>query len=239
MEVLSKIKIKWIRSLRLKKNREIERKFILDGEKMVLELIDNQPDLIELIISSDESLNFKIKTYFADDRSMLQLSSLNTPNKLLAVVRYPELKTENANFILALDGIQDPGNLGTIIRTADWFGVELIVCSNDTVDVYNPKVVQATMGSLFHVPVMYTDLEDFITEKNIPVYGTLLEGENIYNAKKNTPAIIVMGNEGKGIRDNIKSLINHSLHIPGFGEAESLNVSIATGIVLSEFRRGN
>ncbi len=170
------------------------------------------------------------------------MSGLTTPQQILAVIKLPEwpqLKpdTLQGEFSLVLDGIQDPGNLGTIIRTADWFGVNHIICSEDTVEAYNPKVVQATMGSLARVKVYYTDLEALLPTLNLPVYGAMLDGENIYTADFGSKGLILMGNEGNGIRPNIQSLITRAITIPRVGEAESLNVSIATALFCSEISR--
>ncbi len=149
------------------------------------------------------------------------------------------ISDSTADFHLALDEIQDPGNLGTIIRLADWFGVKNIVCSRNTADCFNPKVVQATMGSLFRVNIVYEDLKTFIEAKNLPVFGAFLEGKSIYKSSLSPKGILVLGNEGKGISSEIEKCITQKITIPRFGEAESLNVSVATGILLSEFFRGN
>jgi TrmH family RNA methyltransferase len=143
----------------------------------------------------------------------------------------------NKKFSIVLDGIQDPGNMGTIIRTADWYGIENIICSEDCVEVYNPKVVQATMGSLSRMNVHYVDLEEILAHTKLPVYGALLDGENIYNTNFGTEGLIVMGNEGKGLTDKVKQLVTRAITIPRGGKAESLNVAIATAIFCSEINR--
>jgi TrmH family RNA methyltransferase len=143
----------------------------------------------------------------------------------------------NSDFYIALDEIQDPGNMGTIIRLADWFNVKTIICSPNSADVFNPKVVQASMGSLFRVNIIYQDLNEFITSKKVPVYGAFLEGESVYTKKLSPKGILILGNEGKGISPEIEKLVTQKIKIPRFGQAESLNVSIATGILLSEFFR--
>lgn len=240
MEALSKNKIKWIRSLQKKKNRDLENLFIIEGEKMVLELIEQWPNSIELLCTTNENFTFPIPCYLADEKTFKELSTLQTPNKLLAIVKKPVFKEERKNeFVVALDNIQDPGNMGTILRTCDWYNVDRIICSKNTVDVFNTKVVQSSMGSIFRVPVEYVNLEEFLNNSGLPVYGALLEGDNIYNESLIRKGIVVMGNEGKGISEVIQPLITKSLHIPRFGGAESLNVSIATGIILSEFCRNN
>ncbi len=238
METISKNKIKWIRSLKMKKNRDSLRLFIVEGEKMVLELIKEWRTNIDCIVTTDQNFEYDGLCYFADDRRMKEISQLTTPNKLLAVVQKPLSSTiQFTDTILALDSIQDPGNMGTILRTADWFGIKHIICSKDSVDIYNAKVVQATMGSLFRVNVHSVDLKAFLESTEVPIYGALLNGPPIYSENLNKESIIVMGNEGKGISDEILPLITHPIHIPKFGQSESLNVSIATGIILSEFAR--
>ena len=238
METLSKNKIKWIRSLRLKKNRDSEQLFIVEGEKMVNELINEWPENIELIITNDNSFNFNGEIYLADEKSMQAISNLKTPNKLFAVAKIPKIHlSKKAAFILVLDDIQDPGNMGTILRTADWFNVDEIICSRSTVDIYNSKVVQSSMGSVFRVKTTYTDLSEYLSKSELPIYGALLEGESIYDKDLNKEGIIVMGNEGKGISKEITQLIQERIHIPRFGHSESLNVAVATAIILSEFSR--
>ena len=236
VETLSKNKIKWIKSLHLKKHRDAEGVFIVEGDKMVSELIEHWSHYIEFICTSDQSIQFNGMVYQTDDKTIKEIGSLTTPNKILAVVKKPIIPVGEMKLVLALDGIQDPGNFGTIVRTSDWFGVDLIVCSKGTVDMLNPKVVQSSMGSLFRVPIIYTDLPSFLSNSNLPIYGALLEGENVYSKSLPENAIIVMGNEGAGISAGIQKLIQHKIHIPRFGGAESLNVAIATGILLSEFR---
>ncbi len=237
METLSKNKIKWIKSLRLKKNRSEADVFIVEGQKMVDELIQFWPENIEFICTSGSAISYEGLVYRTDEKTIKELSTLTTPNEVLAVVKKPIFTSSMARFVLALDGIQDPGNLGTIIRTADWFDVDQIVCSKGTVDMYNPKVIQSSMGSLFRVNIEYVDLETYLKQTNLPIYGALLEGPPIYTTSLKKEGIIVMGNEGNGISAEIKALIQYPIHIPKHGEAESLNVSIATGIILSEFKR--
>lgn len=237
METLSKNKIKWIRSFRLKKNRDLESVFVVEGEKMVNEMIQKWPEKIVLLCSQTAVLNFSGESYLVDEKSMKEISSLTTPTNVLAVVQMPVFEAPEENFILALDGIQDPGNMGTILRTADWFKVDQIVCSINSVDVFNSKVIQSSMGSLFNVPVSYVNLKEYLSTTSLEIYGALLSGSNIYEQSLIRQGIVVIGNEGSGISEEIKSLINHSIHIPRFGQAESLNASVATGIILSEFCR--
>jgi RNA methyltransferase, TrmH family len=238
VENLSKNKIKLIRSLRLKKNRDAERLFIVESEKIIQELIANAPETIEFICTTKPAFSFD-RCYQTDTRGMKEISQLTTPGEVLAVVRFLPNSAVESDLILVLDGIQDPGNLGTIIRTADWFGISKIVCSHDTVDCYNPKVVQATMGSLFRVQVEYLDLFSFLSESELPIYGALLDGIPLYEKPIEQHAILVIGNEGNGISDAIKPLITEPIFIPRHGDAESLNAAMATGIILAEYRRVN
>lgn len=238
MENLSKNKIKLIRSLRLKKNRDAERLFIVEGEKIILELIANSPETIEFICTTNPSFSFD-RCYNTDVRGMKEISQLTTPGDVLAVARFSPSSDLESDLILVLDGIQDPGNLGTIIRTADWFGIRKIVCSHDTVDCYNPKVVQATMGSLFRIQIDYLELGAFLSGTNLLIYGALLDGVNLYEKPFTAKAILVIGNEGSGISEAIKSLITEPIFIPKYGDAESLNAAMATGIILAEYRRIN
>ena len=173
---------------------------------------------------------------------MQKMSSLTTPQEVLAVIHLPQWPALTRNqllnqFTLVLDGVQDPGNLGTIIRTADWFGIKNIICSEDTVDAYNPKVVQATMGSLARINLHYTNLVTALPQLNLPIYGALLNGDNIYTTDFGNEGLVVMGNEGNGLRPEIQQLITQAITIPRIGEAESLNVAIATALFCSEICR--
>jgi TrmH family RNA methyltransferase len=184
----------------------------------------------------------------AEEDDIRKASFLKNPQDVLALFHYPEWNLEEADprkdLVLLLDGIQDPGNLGTIIRLADWFGIEHIVCSTDTADVFNPKTVQATMGALAHVKVHYTELAGYIRHwkgNSVPVYGTFLDGDNLYGRSLTKNGLLIMGNEGNGVRPEIASLADERLYIPNYPQgretAESLNVAIATAILCSEFRR--
>ena len=188
------------------------------------------------------------KLLVAEDEDIRKASFLKNPQDVLAVFRLPnwdsQLIDPTKQLVLALDGIQDPGNLGTIIRIADWFGIEHIVCSLDTADAFSPKTVQATMGALAHVKVHYTDLTAYLqqqAEQNTPIYGTFLDGEDIYDKSFEEHGILIMGNEGNGIRPEIEALVNQKLYIPNYPPlretSESLNVAVATSIVCAEFRR--
>ena len=245
--MLSKNKIKFIRSLELKKNRQQERLFVAEGPKVVADLLTkvkahtifSTPSRIKEFSSEQADSIIEIT-----DSELAKISFLQHPQQVLAV--FPFLPSTEATpqneLILALDGVQDPGNLGTIIRIADWFGIKNIICSEDTVDVYNPKVIQASMGSVAQVSVNYCDLKSFIENisPEVPVYGTCLDGENIYNQKLSSKGIIVMGNEGKGVSTAIKQLFTHKLLIPNYhpqSAIDSLNVAIATAITCAEFKR--
>ncbi len=236
MENLSKNKIKLIRSLRSKKNRDVEQLFVVEGEKIISELITEQPNSLEFICSTDPQFKFD-RVYLTDERGMKEISSLKTPGNILAIVRFPKQNLNKSDLILALDGIQDPGNLGTIIRTAEWFGISTIICSKDTVDCFNSKVVQATMGSLFRMSIEYTDLSEYFSQTDLPIYGALLDGIDMYSTPIEKKGVLVIGNEGKGISDGIKSYVTKPIFIPKYGEAESLNAAMATGIILAEYRR--
>ena len=250
---LSKAQIKWVRSLQQKKNRDAEGVFVAEGEKCVNEL-RNAFELV-LLATPENATSTEIE----------QMSSLRTPQGVIGVFKrrgerlsapqksadFPGTpqarRREGERLVVALDGVQDPGNLGTIIRTCDWFGINDILCSHDTADCYNPKVVQATMGALARVRLHYVDLPQVLAEikaEGTPLYGTLLEGISMYQPHAiadKQQGVIIMGNEGKGISPAVRQLITHPLLIPSYPAdaetSESLNVGIATAIVLAEFRR--
>ena len=253
--MISKNKIKYIRSLELKKNRNKEGVFVAEGHKVVDDLLALQPAL--LIVATAEWLKGKqlgaeTEVIEVTDEELKKVSFLQHPQQVLAVFRQDQATAidsfgfsgiDTAALSLALDGVQDPGNLGTIIRIADWFGITHIYCSQDTADVYNPKVVQATMGSIARVKVEYGNLLGLVESlpADVPIYGTLLDGENIYQQPLENRGLIVMGNEGKGISPALAQKVNRRLLIPNFPEgrptADSLNVAIATAITCAEFRR--
>lgn len=249
MVALSKNKSKYIRSLELKKIRKEERVFLAEGPKLVSDLLGHFP--CRFLAATSEWLK-EHPAVVADEvaeataEELSRASLLKTPQQVLAVFDQPEYtydaETIRRSLCLALDDVQDPGNLGTIIRLADWFGMEHIFCSPNTVDVYNPKTVQATMGGIARVKVHYTPLPDLIRSLgDIPVYGTFLDGKNMYEQPLSTSGLIVMGNEGKGIGAEVEALINRKLYIPSYPQeretSESLNVAIATAVVCAEFRR--
>lgn len=256
MERVSKAQVKLVRSLQQKKFRDELGLFVAEGDKCVNEL-RKAFELVYYIESSDRSLHAQPDTLLASPTEIEQMSGLRAPQGVIGVFKkHPveDWRLEIEDLVLALDGVQDPGNLGTIIRTCDWFGVHDIVCSRDTADCYNPKVVQATMGALARVRVHYVDLPKKLSEfsrqySDLRIFGTLLEGKNMYEVLKEHPVtgnpspltVIVMGNEGNGISQAVRERITHPIRIPSYPAdaetSESLNVSIATAIVLAEFRR--
>lgn len=249
--MLSKNKIKYIQSLSMKKFRNEHHTFVAEGNKLVADMLGSFES--ELIIAKPSWMATQgdipaNELLVVDDEDIRKASFLKNPQDVIAIFRQPAYQLEEAdpanNLILALDGVQDPGNLGTIIRIADWFGIEHIVCSLDTADVFAPKVVQATMGALARVKVHYTDLNTYLTgvsESSIPIYGTFLDGENMYDKTLSANGILIMGNEGNGIREEIEKYVTDKLYIPNYPQeretSESLNVAIATAIVCAEFRR--
>ncbi|MFN0189860.1 MAG: TrmH family RNA methyltransferase [Bacteroidia bacterium] len=251
--MLSKALIKQIRSLQIKKFRDSERLFVVEGPKMLTELIASPQWKIDQVYSIDDSLVEEIcpsaPSTIVTDKELDQISGLSTPNKVLATVHYKAEKDDkvkiSSGFHLLLDKIQDPGNLGTIIRVADWFGVDGLVCSTDSVDFYNPKVIQASMGSVFRVSIQYVNLASFLGENSksvkLPVYAAMLEGENLYNSPLSKDGFLLMGNESKGVDDLLNKFITNKIHIPSgksIGpKAESLNVAIASAIICSEWAR--
>ena len=250
--MISKEKVKYIHSLKLKKIRKSENAFVAECPKVVGDLLEIIPARIivatkEWIEQNVNNDNITYEIIEVTDEELKKVSFLQHPQQVIAV--FPEFKNDNlssdihSQLSLALDGVEDPGNLGTIIRIADWFGIQNIFCSKDTADLYNPKVIQATMGSIARVNVVYTDLLMFINTlpSDFPVYGTLLDGDNIYHKQLLDRGLIIMGNEGNGISPAIRARINHKLFIPSYPEgietAESLNVAVATAITCNEFRR--
>jgi len=244
LETISIQKIKWIKSLHLKKNREKENLFLVEGEKIVSELIQNFPGLIRLIVCKNSFVekSIELKTidqeriFSVNTEEMQRISTLNTASTVLAVVEKFTLKEiDSTKSLIVLDGIQDPGNLGTIIRTADWFGIDQILCSPTTVDLYNSKTLQATMGSFLRVNVHYEELKPFLLQNQDKVYAALMDGVPYQQIPKEKVKIILLGNEGNGISPELIPLLKNPITISGKGEAESLNVGIACGILLSYF----
>lgn len=247
--MISKNKIKYIHSLELKKNRKQENVFVAEGHKLVGDLLGVFP--CKFLAATQEwwaehphaEVDEKC---IVTQEELSKASFLKTPQSVLAIFEQDNSPTDisviQQSLCLALDDVQDPGNLGTIIRLADWFGIEHIFCSPNTADVYNPKAVQATMGGIARVKLHYGSLTELIGQlKDIPVYGTFLNGTNIYSEVLSENGLIVMGNEGKGISTEVEKLINRRLYIPNYPQdrqtSESLNVAIATSVVCAEFRR--
>lgn len=248
--MLSKNSVKYINSLRVKKFRTEENLFIAEGERLIDELLHSVLQIKAIYHTSDWSLKLKqldIEFFEISEDEMKKISGLSSYPKVLALVKIPYFDISLIDFsnslTIALDEIQDPGNLGTIIRLADWFGIDYIICSQGTVDAFSPKVVQASMGAISRVKINYCDLPKKLKEysKTIPIYGTFMAGDDIYHTNLSSKGIIVMGNEGNGISIEVESFITQKIHIPTFAanrtSVESLNVAMATAIVCSEFKR--
>ncbi|MDT0559363.1 RNA methyltransferase [Ichthyenterobacterium sp. W332] len=237
--MLSKNQIKLIKSLSQKKYRRQHQLFTVEGVKGITEFLESDFVLHQLF-TTKSVFNSHISVEISETE-LKKISALTTPNTALAVFKIPDSKPiNNDNLILALDAVRDPGNLGTIIRLCDWFGITDLVCSMETVDCFNTKVVQSTMGSLSRVNVTYTKLKDFLNAQNAYIIGTFMEGENIYDSQLPNKGVIVLGNEAKGISTEIKALTHMKISIPRYGAlkaTESLNVATAASIVLSEFKR--
>ena len=246
--MITKNQIKYINSLQQKKFRVEHQSFVVEGAKSVIELLNADFELELLFVTDDffkenEAIfqTLSIQPEIVKAEELEKAGSFSSNNAALAVVKTKEnfeLLVNEKEFALILDDIRDPGNLGTIIRIADWYGVTKIICSPSTVDYYNPKVINATMGSFTRVSLYYVDLVDFIKNQQVNIYGTLLDGENIHHTVFNDSGYIIIGNEANGISDEITELITHKITIPRFGGAESLNAGIATAVVLDNvFRR--
>lgn len=240
---VSKNDIKYIQSLANKKFRQEHGVYLAEGTKVINDLLNGYSKYVNAIYALKDWTDFElaqkknVTVSIVEPFEMAKISQLQTPTSVLAVVHMEASDLKNLpgdKWSLVLDGIQDPGNLGSIIRLADWFGIENIICSVDTVDCYNPKVVQAAMGSLWRVKIHYLDLKNVLhSNMHLPIYGTLLNGENLFQTGILKPGIIIIGNEGKGIRSDNLPYISKSITIPKYGQAESLNAAIATGIVLA------
>ncbi len=240
--MVSKNQIKLITSLQQKKYRKQEQLFFAEGVKVVQELLNSNFELQDLFTTKQDFLTVpKNKVHAISEVELKKISALTTPNTCLAVFKIPKAKEMvEKGLIVALDDVRDPGNLGTIIRLCDWFGIETLFCSEESVDIYNPKVVQATMGSISRVNVVYGNLETFLSQTKLPVFGTFMDGNNIYQEELPKEGIIIMGNEANGISTSVEKLVSDRIAIPRFGNlqvTESLNVATATAIILSEFKR--
>lgn len=242
--MISNRESKFIKSLQLKKFRQLENQFVVEGAKNVLELLKSDLEVIKVYATAD--FLAKHPEVFSNDSEILtevkesdlkKAGSFTTNNAGLAVVQIPEPKPiDSSESILAFDRIKDPGNLGTVIRIADWYGFSQIVCSPESVDCYNPKVISATMGSFARVRVHYTDLAELLGNAD-HVYGTTLQGDNIHELKFQEPAVVVFGNESEGLAANLKQHLTQEVYIPGYGGAESLNVAVSTAVFCDNFRR--
>ncbi len=241
--MLSKNELKYIQSLCHKKQRQESGLFLAEGPKLVEELL-NSDYRIKQILATDQWAQAHSDIPGIEEVSdavLAKTSSLQTPNQVLAVVEQKFPANEpviRGRLSLVLDGIQDPGNMGTIIRIADWFGVEQIIASEDTVELYNPKVIQSTMGSFMRIKLWYRPLAHFASSLDVPVFGALLTGSNLYEQRPLSEGVLIIGNESKGIRSDLLPMVTHPVTIPRIGGAESLNAAVATGILLSHLVDG-
>lgn len=244
--MLSRNDIKRVKSLQQKKVRDELGLFVAEGYRLVEQILAGGFEIVEVYHTEKFTTNQRIDANLiaVSESEMSRISGLTAPSPVLAVAKYPEY-TLNADpaseLVLALDTVQDPGNMGTIIRLADWFGVNHVVCSNGCTDAFAPKTIQATMGAIANVKVHYVDLTEWLSnQKGSSVYGAFMDGENIYSMEKKQTGIIIMGNEGNGISKPVEPFITHRIHIPSFAigreKVESLNVAMAAAIVLSEFK---
>ena len=246
--MLSKNQIKYINSLQQKKFRQEYQSFIVEGAKSVLELLRSDFEIESLFVTNDfykenESLLEKqpLRAEIVSQAELERIGSFSSNNAAVATVKTKpnqKLIAEDKEYVLMLDNIRDPGNLGTIIRVADWYGISKIVCSNETVDFYSPKVISSTMGSFTRVSIFYTNLVEFLTNNTSKVYGTFLDSENVHNIQFSESAYIVIGNEANGISAEVERLVTDKITIPRFGTAESLNAGIATAVICDNIRRG-
>lgn len=247
--MLSKAQIKYIQSLHQKKFRVETGNYIAEGPKVAIEILESFPHLIESVAALPSWIDAhtialqtldEVKIHAINEVELERISTLSTPNEVVVVLRKVEAQPwalPEGTWCLALDGIQDPGNLGTIIRIADWFGVNRMLCSLECAEWYNPKVIQASMGSFLRVQACYSALQPWLSSRKDPVYAATLEGKPITRLAQAAPGIVLIGNESKGIHPELKALATQEVTIPRIGEAESLNAAVATGILLSHFCR--
>jgi TrmH family RNA methyltransferase len=245
--MLSKNTVKFIKSLHQKKFRNQEQQFFVEGEKSVLEVLDSTFDVV-LLLATDHFLTFnraliagkRIEVIPVTQKQLEGLGQYQSNDSALAVVRFKsnqEFEYPSGQLVIALDDVRDPGNLGTIIRIADWYGIRHLIFSDQTADFYNPKVIQASMGSFTRVNFFYADLKYLFKKWEVPVYGAFLDGVNIHQMSSPSPGVILMGNESQGISTDLEKSVTQKVTIPGFGAAESLNVAIATAILCDNFKR--
>jgi TrmH family RNA methyltransferase len=242
-DMLSKNEVKYIQSLCHKKSRDEEGLFIAEGPKIINELSRSNFEIVKAYALKEwvekNAQNTK-QIIVVSPSELARISSLKTPNEIVVIARQKVINGEpvlHGNLTLLLDDIQDPGNMGTIIRIADWFGINQIVASENSVELYNQKVVQATMGSICRVNVWYKKVDEWVRNVSVPVYGALLNGQSVYETGAIGEGVLVIGNESKGISEAVLKFVSNPVTIPKFGEAESLNAAIATGIILSHFRK--
>ncbi|WP_420583436.1 TrmH family RNA methyltransferase [Reichenbachiella sp.] len=242
--MISNRESKFIKSLQLKKFRQLENQFVVEGAKNVLELLHSDLEVIKVFATNSflEKYQEKLSAYSAlltetKEVDLKKVGSFSSNNAALALVKIPpQTGIDDTQSILAFDRIKDPGNLGTVIRIADWYGFKQIVCSPESVDCYNPKVISATMGSFARVQVHYAVLGELLN-KSEHVYGTTLQGDNIHELKFQEPAVVVFGNESEGLAEDLKQYLTQEVFIPGYGGAESLNVAVSTAVFCDNFRR--
>lgn len=244
--MITKNDAKFIKSLQLKKFRERDQAFVVEGGKNVIELLKSKFTIVKLLVTNEFLASHanlidacNVNPDVVTEKQLVSIGTFRSNNMALAVGRIPEVvgKPRTSDFVLAFESLQDPGNLGTIIRTADWYGFDQIVCSLDSVDIFNPKTLASTMGSYTRVKVFYLDLDRWIVESGLDVYGTVLEGISVHNTDFKDRGIILFGNESSGISTSFERQLKYRVHIPGYGGAESLNVGIATGIICDNLRR--
>ena len=244
---LTKNEIKFIRSLHQKKQREVNNCFIIEGEKMINELYQQSKFDIDILYYTDEynseKISESINKLLISNKELDRITGFKQANKVLAIVKTKkslEPDYNENNLILILDDVNDPGNLGTILRTADWFGITQIIVSKNTVDLYNPKVIQSSMGAIYRINYFIKDLKQEIENlkfNNYQILGATLSGENVYNMNFPVKSVLIMGSESHGLQKQMIDLLDSEISIPNFGDSESLNVAMATGILLSEFKR--
>ncbi|GAB3647622.1 RNA methyltransferase [Echinicola sediminis] len=247
--MISKNTLKFIKSLQQKKFRRQENAFFVEGAKNVTELLQSDFEVSHLLYTEKFYAShhqmvdaFERESFLVNTRALESVGAFKTNEESLAVAKIKEnrpFEVLEGELALALDEVRDPGNLGTIIRIADWYGIKKLILSEHTADFYNPKVLQASMGSFTRVDFHYTDLKEFLSRQKQKVYGAFLEGQNIHKAPLKAEGIILMGNESKGISEELSPLVSHKITIPRFGEAESLNVAIATAVICDNFKRNH
>jgi TrmH family RNA methyltransferase len=245
-EMVSKAKLKFIKSLQVKKYRKQEQSFVVEGAKSVSELLGSDFEVLwiagseKFLLQNEKVIRVKnIEAVSANEKELEQLGTFQTNDAAIAIAKMRSNLMPNltGDFCLVLDDLRDPGNVGTIIRTADWYGIKTIIASEETADFYNPKTISATMGSFCRTRIFYTDLQSFLSNNSFPVFGTFMDGKNVHQIDFPKAGLIVIGNESNGISDSISKFVNHRITIPKIGGAESLNAAIATGIVLDNVFR--